>query len=163
MPVVLLQGNELGLTGRYDARDVCAILHAESARVLGTYGGEFYEGSPALTGNCHGHGRAYYLAARMSEEFLRRFYEAHCTGLGIRQVLEGTPPPPKGVSVTCRTDGTHDYVFLLNFGGEPASLAVPEGEGLTDQLTGEPVGAAVELERFGLRILRRQAEKRVSS
>ena len=71
--VMMQSGNELGLNGSYTAHDYFALIHAESARVLATYGGEFYAGRPALTVNDFGQGKAYYVASRNEELFLDDF------------------------------------------------------------------------------------------
>ena len=69
-------GNALGLTGEYEAREFCDLIHAETATVLATYGADFYAGRPALTVNELGQGQAYYIASRNDERFLDDFYAA---------------------------------------------------------------------------------------
>ncbi len=50
-------GSGLGLSGVYEARDYCDLIHTEGAEVLATYGRDFYAGRPALTVNGYGDGQ----------------------------------------------------------------------------------------------------------
>lgn len=58
--------NPLGLTGEYEVRELCDLIHLEGAEALAYYGKDFYQGRPALTVNQFGKGQAYYMAARQS-------------------------------------------------------------------------------------------------
>lgn len=156
-PVRMTPGNDLGLSGPFDARDVCAILRAESARVLGVYGGEFYAGTPALTVHDHGKGRAYYVGARLSPAFFQAFYDALGGRLQLRRALD--VELPEGVSATCRTDGEQDFVFLMNFSQEARRVAGLPARAIRDAVDGRPIADAVELPPFGVRVLRRPARR----
>lgn len=72
--VVLENGNPLGLKGEYEARQLCDLIHAETAQVLATYKDDFYAGRPALTVNSFGKGKAYYIAFRNNGDFLDDCY-----------------------------------------------------------------------------------------
>jgi beta-galactosidase len=56
--VVMSSGNELRLSGIYEACDYFALIHAEGAQVLATFESDFYSGRPALTVNNFGKGTA---------------------------------------------------------------------------------------------------------
>ncbi|MCC8136869.1 MAG: beta-galactosidase [Clostridiales bacterium] len=71
----------------YSARMLCDILHSEGAEVLASYETDFYAGSPALTVNHFGEGRAYYVATQLTEEFYRTFMRERMEEKGIRPVL----------------------------------------------------------------------------
>jgi beta-galactosidase len=149
--VIPVSKNGVGLTGRYKARELCDLIHAESAQVLAKYGLDFYKGRPALTVNEFGKGRAYYIASRNDDRFDDDFYEGLARGLGLKRVL-GTRLP-KGVTAQLRTDGKDEFVFLLNF--QPAARRVNVGrEGLSDMLTGKIVNGTVTLPAYGTLILR---------
>ncbi|MDR2648783.1 MAG: beta-galactosidase [Clostridiales bacterium] len=97
----------------YKAFGLCEIIHADKeTQVLASYGAEFYAGSPALTNHPLGNGSAYHMAARMEQMFLNDFYAKLTSSLDIKPVLPG--PIPAGVSVTSRTGGKNEYVFVLN-------------------------------------------------
>jgi beta-galactosidase len=102
----------------YEVRDLCELIHAEGAQVLGTYGSDFYAGQPALTVNSFGKGKAYFIAARTGADFLDVFYRKLTDESGIKRAL--TSELPKGVTAQIRSDGATDYIFLMNFTPSPA-------------------------------------------
>jgi beta-galactosidase len=105
---------------RYAAFDLCELIHAESAKVLGTYGSDFYAGRPALTVNRYGSGRAFFIAARTGQDFLGDFY-AHITReCGVRPVLEKRLPP--GVTAQIRSGGKTEHIFVMNFTPEKKTV-----------------------------------------
>jgi beta-galactosidase len=151
--VIPVPKNGLKLTGRYKARELCELIHAESARVLAKYGADFYKGRPALTVNTFGNGKAYYVASRNDDRFHDDFYGSLARELGLKQVLEAKLP--RGVTAHLRTDGKDEFVFLLNF--QPASRKVNLGRnGAADMLTGKTVKGMVSLPAYGSLILRRR-------
>ena len=111
--IAMRKGNALGLSGHYEAKVFCDLIHAEKADVLATYTSDFYAGRPALTVNGFGKGQAYYMAARHDESFLTDFYDALIGKLHLRRVIESRLP--KGVTAQCRKDGKREFVFLINF------------------------------------------------
>ena len=154
--VAAAPGNPLGLEGRYEAREVCSVIHAEGAEVLATYAGEYFAGSPAVTVNRFGRGRAYYLAARLGDDFLLDFYRRLARDLALPRALDADLPP--GVTAQLRTDGASDYVFLMNFNAAPARVALDQP--YTDLLHGGGVSGEVELEKYGVRVLERASQSR---
>ncbi len=85
---------------RYEIKDLCALVHAETAEVLSVYENDFYAGYPALTKNRYGEGCAYFIASENEIDFLRAFYrdlaEETKTGCGLRAKF------PYGVTVSER-------------------------------------------------------------
>lgn len=148
--VVPLDDNALGLSGTYAARELCDLIHAETATVLATYGQDFYAGRPALTVNAYGDGRAFYVASRNEQAFLDAFYGVLIDQLGVRRALPSTLP--EGVSATVRTDGGRSFVFLMNFGDAAAHLDLGR-EPRVDLLTGAEVSGRVTLGRYDVVVL----------
>lgn len=132
----------------YEIQELCALLHAQGAKVLGTYGEDFYQGEPALTVNDFGKGKAYYIGARTEDRFCQDFYHGLAAELGLKKALD--TDPPKGVDACLRVDGDTAYLFLENFSGREQSVPVPEGYVLFP--SGEPVKTA-ELPAYGALIL----------
>lgn len=143
-------GNSLGLHLHARLEHYAEIVAPTTAEVLAAYASEFYAGSPALTGNVYGQGRAYHLAARPDEAFLDHFYQKLAASLAIRPVLSS--PIPHGVSVQAREAGSARFLFLMNFSDSPHSLTLDAA--WQDALTGAPAPSACQLEPWGLRILR---------
>jgi len=149
--VVMKAGNALKLKGSFAARELFGLIHAESAKVLATYGGDFYAGRPALTVNGFGQGEAYYVAARTEADFLSAFYGALIDRLELAPALDAELP--EGVSAQLRTDGKTDYVFVMNFNATSSTVTLKAKPARRDLLTGKAVKGALELEPYGVRVL----------
>ncbi|MBW5447199.1 beta-galactosidase [Cohnella sp. CFH 77786] len=151
--IEMAPGNELGLSGSYEAHELCDLIHLETAEALAAYRTDFYAGRPALTVNRLGKGKAYYIASRNKEPFHSEFLGKVAEQAGIRRALHADLP--YGVSAQVRSDGASEYVFLLNF-SENEKLVKLDGD-LQDVLGGENVGSELALPRYGVRILKRAA------
>jgi len=148
--LIMEANNDLGITGEYELRDFCEILHAESAHVLARYKGDFYKGEPALTANNYGGGKAYYLAARVEERFLKDFYASLVDGLSLRRALAADLP--EGVTAQLRSDGHRSYIFLLNFTQSPQVVDLG-GRKYVEMLSGSKLGGRIDLEPFDVKVL----------
>jgi len=102
---------------QYEAFDYCAIVETHGAKVLGTYIGDFYGGSPAVTGHKYGDGAAYFIGARTNEDFLDDFYAPF-----IQNSLPITAQD--GVSVQVRENDGHTYYFIMNFTEETKQITL---------------------------------------
>jgi len=147
-------GNALGLAGSFEAVDTCSVIHAEGSDVLATFTDEYFAGSPAVTANTFGQGKAYYVAARFGDDFYRAFYQSIAADLKLQCVLD--IELPDGVSVQQRSDGETDFVFVMNFNDQDVVLTL-ESE-YAEQLTGETVGPELLLEGYGVRVLVRPSK-----
>jgi beta-galactosidase len=140
-----------GLDGTYQARHYVELIRAESARVLATYGDDFYAGYPSLTVNRFGDGRAYYIASRNDDRFQDDFFGSLASDLCLPRALEASLPP--GVSASARWRGTRKYVFLLNFTAVSVAVEIPS-EAYEDAETGEACCTPLQLASYGSRVLR---------
>lgn len=144
--------NPLGLTGEYEVRELCDLIHLEGAEALAYYGKDFYQGRPALTVNQFGKGQAYYMAARQKLDFNRDFYQALAKDLRLKRVIE--QDLPVGVTAQVRSNETTDFIFVLNFNNEVTDVELDQAD-YTDALTNETVSRKISLKPFGVEILRR--------
>ena len=144
--------NPLGLTGEYEVRELCDLIHLEGAEALAYYGKDFYQGRPALTVNQFGKGQAYYMAARQKLDFNRDFYQALAKDLRLKRVIE--QDLPAGVTAQVRSNETTDFIFVLNFNNEVTDVELDQAD-YTDALTNETVSRKISLKPFGVEILRR--------
>jgi beta-galactosidase len=142
--------NRLKLTSSYAIRELCELIHAESAQVLATYGADFYAGYPALTRNEFGKGAAYYIAARTDQPFLDDFYRALTEDMGIQSGIATTLP--EGVSISQRSDGKRRFVFVMNFTNAPTTVHL-DAQPYSDVITGDKASQTLELSPYGVRIL----------
>ncbi|MCR5742338.1 MAG: beta-galactosidase [Lachnospiraceae bacterium] len=120
----------------YTVRDYAEILRDCKARVLATYGGDFYEGSPAITENACGSGHAIYLAARIDETSQEKLIK-HCLGLTKTLASECERALPEEVGYFVRCGENNTFEFFLNYSEETKNI----GNIGTDMLTGEEISA----------------------
>ena len=150
--VVPVAKNGLGLGGRYQARELCDLIHTETAQVLAKYATDFYKGQPALTVNRFGKGKAYYVASRNDDRFHDDCYGALIRQLRLKRTVKADLP--QGVTAQVRTDGKDNFVFLLNF--QPAPRKVNLGrERVTEMVSGKSLQGVITLPGHGSLILRR--------
>ena len=150
--IEMIEGNTLGLAGMYRAEDTCSVIHAEGSDILATFGDQYFAGSPALTVNAFGKGAAYYIASRNEARFLSDFYGNLIDGLSLVRALDAELP--KGVTAQMRTDGKHRYIFLMNFNDGQRSVELDST--YIDLLSEKTVGPVVNLERYGVAIMRKR-------
>lgn len=105
--------------GSYEISELCGILHARGARVLATYGEDFYKGTPVLTVNAYGKGKAYYMAAQTEQKFLDDFYGMLVRDCGVSPAIP--VEFPYGVTAH-RRSGETDLIFLENYTGEEKTV-----------------------------------------
>ncbi|QOR71391.1 beta-galactosidase [Ruania alkalisoli] len=123
------------------ADQVMELIVPAGAEIVGTYGSDFYTGTPAVTRHRVGEGAGWYIGAGLDE-----------SGLGaiVRQILGGYDlvGPYAGRlehavrerDVDGRVVRTH---FLLNHGGEPVEVTAHLGG--TDLLSGTQIAAGQSL------------------
>ncbi len=114
----------------YPATLACDLMHLEGAEELSGYQSDFYAGSPVLTKNAFGKGKAYYVGTRSSEEFYSNFLREICEELEIKPVA----CTPEGVEATMRKNDNGEFLFLLNHNSDSVMVRLEWGG--TDILTG---------------------------
>ena len=140
--VMMTDGNALSLSGSYEARDYFALVHAESAQVLATYGSDFYAGQPALTVNTYGKGQAYYMASRNETRFLDDFYGKLAGAMNLRRALP--VDLPGGVTAQIREDEHNTFIFVMNFNPDKVTVKLDGGK-YENLVTGAAVRGKLEL------------------
>lgn len=143
-------GNELGLSGSFEARDYFALIHAEGARVLATFGSDFYAGRPALTVNDFGKGQAFYVASRNDEAFMDSFFGKLAERLDLLRALPAELP--EGVTAQLRSDGQHRFIFVMNFNPTPATVDLGAAS-YRSLLSGQSVTGPLGLPAYGVEVL----------
>jgi beta-galactosidase len=133
------------------ARLVFEIVIPQGAETVGTYGCDFYAGTPAVTRNVVGDGEAWYVATALDQEgvswVVRRVLERHD--------LLGPYPDVPGVETASRvTPSGERLLFLLNHDSSPVSLTASFSG--VDLLTGARVtaGQTITIEGYGVAVYR---------
>ncbi len=150
-----VDGNALGLMGVYEARQLAEVVHLRGATAAATFMDEFYAGTPAVTVQTYGKGRAIYVASRNNAEFM------DALGAGLRKSCElrGTfenVALPAGISATYRSDGVADYVFVMNFSRLDQTVKL-DAATYHDALDDKAVAGSVTLKAYETRVLTRAA------
>lgn len=97
----------------YDGKDfkcriLCDIIKPDTAKVLATFGEDFYKGSPAITVNDHGQGKVFYIGTVPESRFIEKF---------LTDVL-GTSNAPEGIEISTRYLEDVAYTFYINYSQE---------------------------------------------
>ena len=133
----------------YRLKELCELIRCSTALPLAEYGSDFYAGSPALTVNTFGKGKAYYLAARGEQELLDDLTDRLIKEAGLTPALDAALP--YGVTATVRFHETSAFVFVQNFNPHP--LTLPLNRPYEDLETGRTL-SQLPLKKFEVRILK---------
>lgn len=140
-----------GLEGTFELANVCDVVRAETAEVIGVYERDFYAGSPALTRNKFGAGEAWYVAAAPADgALLDSLYGALVAESGLRRALPGCLLP-EGVTAQIRCNGESEYIFLMNFNNQELELELSTPR--VELLTGRKIEGSFRLPAYGALVL----------
>ena len=132
---------------RCAVKDYCELVTPTTAEVLGVYETDFYAGKPAVLKNRYHNGTAYYVACRDTGELLCGLYD---TILREREIPFYTLP--FGVSVHTRGEGDRTYVFVENYTDQKQQVTL-DGT-FSDAESGAVCGGAIELDAYGIKVLK---------
>lgn len=119
---IVMKGGHPNFAETYSCNMLCEVLHLEAAEALATYGQDFYAGSPVLTVNQWGKGKAYYIAANPEDGFVVDLIKQLCEDKGISAPLT----VPVGVEVTHREKDGSSFLFVLNHNNHVVQLELTE-------------------------------------
>lgn len=118
----------------YESRNLCQLIDATSARVLMTYGTDFYQGQPAVTFQPYGMGYGYYIGADVEQSCYDDLYKRI---VALSRVKVPISYIPEGVEVTTRSKNGYDYVILQNYSAMNQHVELGEGELLLGSRSGK--------------------------
>ncbi len=96
--------------GSHPCRDWCDVVTLRGARALAVFEHDYYAGSPALTINHSGSGKAFYLSTRLEDSSMKQLLNNICLNLSIQRL----PSLPPGVEASLRKNGMLTFLFILN-------------------------------------------------
>lgn len=118
----------------YESKYLCQLIDVTSARVLMTYGTDFYQGQPAVTFQPYGMGYGYYIGADVEQSCYDDLYKRI---VELSRVCKPFNYIPEGVEVTTRSKEGCDYVILQNFSAMNQHVELGEGELLLGSRSGK--------------------------
>lgn len=139
---------ETGDGNRFSGSFWAETVHLEGAEKIAWYGADYLSGSPAVTRHLFGNGSSYYLSTQLDEAGLAWLVDRICRETGVQPVLH----VPQGVEVTRRSDGTHTWLFLLNYSGSATRVLLPPGKS-HDLIGGSEVDSEIRLDSGGVAVL----------
>ncbi len=113
---------------------------------MGCFSKDFYRGYPAVLKNKYGKGKAYYIGFRDTGQFLSDFYDHILAETNMAWSL------PEGVTVHTRCMLDTCFTFIENYSEDTVNVMFSRE--YTDMETGLLVSGGLELEGYGIRILK---------
>jgi beta-galactosidase len=138
-----------GFEGSYTGVEWADWVKPATAEVLAGFEPWHMAPFAALTRNRCGRGWGYYVGANMAED---AFYDALVAEVLRRSGVAPAVQPPAGVEASVREGGGKRLVFLINHTEEKKVVAVPKGK--TELLSGKTTGAKIELDRYGVAVIK---------
>lgn len=146
---------ELALPGREtqsaQARLWFDVLRTTTAQPIATYQAEYFSGSPAITLNRFGEGKAVYVGTLGDDALHDAVVDWALQSLDLHSAIHA----PAGVEVAERWQGNERLLFLLNHTDQ--IVEVPVTQSYTDLLGGTTVNQSVQLPPYGVSVLHNQA------
>lgn len=99
----------------------CDLLETDTADVLACYGDEFYAGTPAVTCNSYGKGRAYYVGTIGRKDF----YHALAERILEEKEMFYVKDLPGGIEITYREKEDKTYAFFFNNTPDEKEFVLP--------------------------------------
>lgn len=122
------------------------VLDVHDAEVLGHFKGSYYDGAPAFCRKALGAGYVYYLGSCFSAGMARAIIEKTGRLAPYSHVLELS----NTMELAVRSDGSRDYLFVLNYGGEAAKITLKRT--LKELLSGQMLDGIIEMLPYGVAV-----------
>lgn len=136
------------ITKNYKCDLIFDVIHLEGAKSLANYGDDYYKGSPVITENSYGKGKAYYIGSCLDQEGTDAIMDLitgeYKSGFCI----------PGGVEVTVRESDTYTLTFFLNHTSILKNISWADCE-YYELISGGTVNNNFSLESKGVAILKK--------
>lgn len=107
----------------YPADMLCDIMHTEGAECASKYQKDFYQGTPVITVNSYGKGKAWYVGTRSNGDFYKAFVKDIMNEAGIQGIMV----TPEGVEASVRKTAKGYVIFLLNHTDGETEIVLEKG------------------------------------
>jgi beta-galactosidase len=141
----------------HPARLWCDIIEPKGCQILATYAKDFYAGTPAVTMNTFGLGKAIYIGTMSHQHFY------HDLILWLRQMCGLLPllKVPENIEVSMRQKEGMRIFFLLNHQNSPVRIQFFKP--MHDYLTGNSFSGNYDLPPYGVLVLDEHPETKKPS
>lgn len=127
-------------------KDYAEMLRLNGAISYGTYESDYYEGTPAVTINEYGQGKAYYVAARIDMKSMAKLFRMMLEDAGV-----AIPSLPVGVELHTRENDIHKYSFYLNMTADNKTIDNISGY---DLLTDNDITCSLDMKPYSVAVIR---------
>lgn len=99
----------------------CDVINTKTASPYAYYDSEYYIGTPAITVNSFGSGKAYYLGSVLALDGYIQVLNDILTSLGFSSITS----LPEGVEISRRSKDGKEIHFLMNLTNQPQTIILP--------------------------------------
>lgn len=124
------------------------ILEPKGAEIVAKYDGGFIPDTVAITRNKFGSGMAYYIGTQPEAEFMGALVDLIVTSSNVQKGIE----TPEGVEACVRVGDGFSLTFLINHTDQIKTI--PIDKPCTNLICGKPVEGSVELDSYGVAVLK---------
>jgi beta-galactosidase len=128
------------------------IIHLKGAEVIATFGDKWYKGSPAITCNKVGEGKAIYIGTEPDTTYLGELLAELAYEKGIQAPLA----TPANVEVLERNTKDVHHLFIINHNEEDIAIELPSEARYINLLTDEEVYTSISVKGIDVAILRKK-------
>ena len=122
------------------------VIHTKNAKALAAFESDYYAGNAAISHNQFGKGNSFYVGTFPNAAGMEWILELVCKTAGVQPVKL-----PAGVELLRRTNGNSEFVFVLNYSSQKATVPF-DGSGI-NLLTNNKVNGSIELDPTGVAIV----------
>lgn len=127
----------------------------ESAKVLASYEGTYYDAEPALIENVYGNGKVYYFGGAFALDTAKLFLKK----LGVAEMFGDIIAVPECCEIAVRQKEDYQYLFVLNYSSQEVLIQLKKP--LYDLLVQTEETGNIKLEKYGVKIYRMQMSEKV--
>lgn len=120
----------------------------EDVEVLASFENNYYAGKPAMVGKKIGKGVVYYLGSCFGIDSAKYLLQL----TGVVSPYQSFVEVPETVELAVRTDGTYEFIFLLNYSGKNQVINVKEA--CLELLSDTKISGKVTLKAYEVKVLK---------
>lgn len=148
---IIVDRSRLPIKDVYTAGFLCDVIRTTTAEPIAVYGGNFYKGTPCITANKRGLGKAYYIGCEPQAEFLADFIGNICEESGIVPLFETCGE----IELSTRIGKDSDITFVINHGDTEGQLKLGQ-EQYINLLNDEIITGTYQMNGRDVIIIRRK-------